>query len=213
MIPRVCLVIVFVFAGLSLAGGENIDNFDDQPFSEQNLPPEVAVSKLESSSTLKSDGKNSYSVKNLFDGDLSTCWAEGKKGWGIGEWIRISMHPGTTIYKISIANGYQKSKKLYYQNGAVKKIEIGVEYWNGESKSFKITLDNMGYTADSLQSEGDFHDVFPVIRIGDYADLDPMKKITLKILEVYTGTKYEDTCISEIFLYGDQEGYGDAYGD
>ncbi len=39
--------------------------------------------------------------------------------------------------------------------------------------------------------------------IGDYGDgYAKVRKITITILEVYEGTKYSDTCISEVLLLG-----------
>ncbi|OHD53483.1 MAG: hypothetical protein A2Y33_02605 [Spirochaetes bacterium GWF1_51_8] len=65
------------------------------------------IQKLSSSSTLKAQGENSYSVKNLFDGDLITCWSEGVKGYGQGEWVEIEFKGGgENIYLITIYPGY-----------------------------------------------------------------------------------------------------------
>lgn len=59
-----------------------------------------------------------YSVRNLGDGDPATCWAEGAEGPGVGEKIYLSA-PGRPS-KISISNGYGKSKPLFEKNGRVK---------------------------------------------------------------------------------------------
>lgn len=121
-----------------------------------------------------------YSAENAMDGDPSTCWAEGVDGVGIGEKLFISNSSAFSISKITINNGYCKSEKLFNENARPKKLKLTFD--NG--KSVLISLYD-GYE-DRLQ-EAEFIEV-------------TTRTVTIEIMDVYSGSKYEDTCISEIKL-------------
>lgn len=119
-----------------------------------------------------------YSVNNLIDNNEATCWTEGVNGDGIGEKVTIVCNGIATINRIIIHNGYCKSEKLFYENNRVKKIKITFD--NGES-----------VIADLSENFSDRVTVIPVSTVQTSA-------ITFEIMEVYKGSKYDDTCISEI---------------
>ena len=82
---------------------------------------------VSASSSLKSQGKNAYDIKNISDFSYQTAWVEGVKGYGIGEFIEFSFvpkHPRVTVIKI--ANGYIKSKNTWKNNSRVKKLKMYV---------------------------------------------------------------------------------------
>lgn len=140
------------------------------------------------SSSLKNQGKYTYDATNAHDYSLKTIWSEGVKGYGIGEYLLYKFREGapriTTIY---IANGCVQSKSLYQANSRVKKLKV---YFDGKPIAILNLKDIQGVQTFDLGTLG----------------YDPAseKAWTLKfeIMEVYPGTKYDDTVISEIYFSG-----------
>lgn len=138
---------------------------------------------VEASSTLPDGGGYSYKMSNLSDDNPGTAWVEGKDDYGIGEYIEFKGY----IYAggIAILNGLQKNKTLFDANSRVKKIKV---YINGKPNCIVELEDKMGI--QSFQP------------IGYETGAGEETFIKFEILEVYPGTKYKDTCISEIFTIG-----------
>ena len=167
----------------------SIERISDEDFDEeldwQSLTTNFHVEKVVASSTLKAQGSKNYKVDNLFDIDPKTAWVEGVKGHGIGQWIEfknVSVRQDGIwcgIGDISILNGYVKSDKAWRENGRVKRLKV---YCNGKPK-YIMELQN----SRSLQT-------FKV-------DISKGATIRFEILDVYPGTKFQDTVISEINLW------------
>jgi hypothetical protein len=107
-------------------------------------------------------------------------------------------------------NGYYKSEETYYNNNRIKEIEVEFMSNSGEVMlSERRTFDDKPYQAlnflnfykatdsafsieyeyfESLNEDGE--------NIIDWAP----GKIRITILDVYSGKKYDNTCISEIFV-------------
>lgn len=129
------------------------------------------------SSVLPSSKVATYRPGNLEGGaeNLARAWCEGAYGPGKGEWFEFQTRPGTTIRKMVIFNGYQKSKKAFRENGRARDLTIE--------------------TDSGLQL---------FVRLGDYMGAQPInlydwhqvKKIRLTITDVYPGSKYQDLCMS-----------------
>lgn len=89
------------------------------------------------------------------------------------------------INQIAIINGYAKTDELWKNNGRVKKLKVTVdnkeEYILELEDTKDLQLFDLSYKNDSIK-----------------------KKINFKfeILEVYSGEKYEDTCLTSLYLSG-----------
>ena len=152
--------------------------------------------KVKTSSHLESQGDNSYEGNNISDFSYKTAWVEGKKGYGIGEFIEFSFvpeHPRITTIKI--ANGYVKSRKSWKNNSRVKKL--------------KIFINDSIYGIINLKDVYSLQSIYLKNPVGypprdDFENFQsiPNWKIKFEILEVYKGDKYDDTVISEIFFDG-----------
>lgn len=148
-----------------------------------------------SSSVLEPEGIK-YIPANSCDNDLHTAWVEGIAGPGIGETLQLDISPSWAggklggyylIEKIGIINGYAKNQTVFKSNNRVKKVLLTLEFYNEEagfsSESMEFTLE------DKMELQ--------------YIIFDAPKKIsvlTIKILDVYKGDKYDDTCISEVLI-------------
>lgn len=142
------------------------------------------------SSHLPSSGGNTYTVDMLNDGNFSTAWVEGAKDNGIGEWVefKIKNHPGkkaeaTTFWGLNISNGYRKSKEIWKKNSRVKQLQMDI---NGKPRlliNLKDTMFNQNVSFKSF-------------------DIKPGDVIRFTIIGVYPGSKYKDTCITELIPMG-----------
>lgn len=151
---------------------------------------------VKTSSELPSNGKIDYKSENLTDFSYKTAWVEGKKGYGIGEFITFSFsptHPRVTT--IIFANGYVKSKKAWRDNSRVHKLKM---YVNNEP-FVVIDLKDI-YAKQIVKLEKPLGN-------SDRQDFDKLENkanwdIKFEILSVYKGKKYKDTAISEIYFDG-----------
>lgn len=165
----------------------------DHQISQENIKSISTTSQLE----------GNYKPSNLIDSDLKTAWVEGQNGNGIGEQIVIELDD-YPLSAICLINGYTKSRGTYTTNGKVKKIRLEREVvnYNDPNKvsieTEEVQLKNLDFRAIT---ETNLNSMVSVV--GDYGDgFVKVRKITLTILEVYEGSKYSDTCISEILLLG-----------
>ena len=150
------------------------------------------MGEQKASSTLKQQGKQDYKARNIHDLDYSTTWIEGAEGHGIGEWVEYTLPAyNPRITELLIANGYVRTKKLWEENSRVKVLDVEV---NGKPFA-RIHLADV-YALQSVK--------VPHIGYSDREHLEGKAPIRIRFIirEVYPGTKYEDTAISEIFFDG-----------
>ncbi len=148
-----------------------------------------------------------YSMGNLQDGNISTAWVEGVKGYGINEALVV---PCLDLKKpVEIFSGYGKSEGLYQSNSRPKNVRIvivqaamegatqyGTVYKNLRViKNSEVNLDDkFGFqtlTLPEFTSDKYFDKNFN-------QDMEYQYFLGIEILEVYEGDKWDDTCISEI---------------
>ncbi|PYJ60355.1 MAG: hypothetical protein DME74_10745 [Verrucomicrobia bacterium] len=153
--------------------------------SQGNKAKELpAIAQITASSELKPQiyrGEwKSYAPRLAFDGDKNTAWC-GTSG-GVREWIMARFNSPFTLRGMSIYNGYV--------------IDVGRYYTNNRVRTLRVTFSNG--TGETLQ-------------LGDKMELQhfefqrPVSTewARFEILDVYRGTKYDATPISEIqFDYG-----------
>ena len=131
---------------------------------------------VQASSTLDPQGTNSYCPKNTLDGRPDTAWVEGVRGPGIGEWISFRFAPQVITY-IDIYPGYGKSRESFSRNNRVNKATL--VFSDGTRVQARF-VDEMRTQTISLAS--------------------PLRTSSLVLIidDVYRGSRYDDTCISEI---------------
>lgn len=143
----------------------------------------LPIKNISASSTLINSRGVVFGTDNLKDGDIQTSWQEGEKGFGYETIIDVELSELSDIKYFVIYNGNQLSEKKFYQNNRLKDVRIEVD---GEiveltlpdtMEPIVIMMNNLGYT----------------------------DHVVMEILSVYRGSKYNDTCISEIMCL--QENY------
>lgn len=150
------------------------------------------VSGFNASSTLSAQKNIRYAAELAHDFNITTAWVDGNPDYGVGEYLEYSFdmttikeHHELGITKIIIANGYKKSKKIWQENSRVKKL--------------KLYVDNKPFAHLELLDSYEFQ----TVAIGKLM-LPQQHVMTLRfeIVEVYPGTKYQDTAITELLFDG-----------
>ncbi len=147
--------------------------------------------RVSASSALPRQGSVDYGGTNAHDGSYRNAWVEGAEGDGIGEKLYYTFRENTPrITQVIVANGYVKNEIAWRENGRVKKLKMSV---NG--KPFAIL--------NLLDERSDQVFTFDPIGKGRDASREGQEwTMTFEILEVYPGSKYEDTVISELHFWG-----------
>ncbi|WP_019908600.1 NADase-type glycan-binding domain-containing protein [Paenibacillus sp. HW567] len=138
---------------------------------------QIQTSKITATSTLPKSKTSSYSPNQVMDGDSTTCWCEGVKGSGIGQSFTIQFTKTIEIEGLKILPGYGKSVSAYLENNSVRKARI--TFSDGSSTIVDFTK-------------------------GYYFELPEIKRtnsIKFTILEVNPGSKYDDTCVTELAVF------------
>ncbi len=178
-------------------GNIDIDKFlEDNPVYEQFYSPACSwycggsVDKVTASSHLSPQGANTYEAGNLHDFDHETAWAEGVEGDGIGEYV-IYEFPGNCprVTTVNILNGYVRNSKDWEANSRVRKLRL---YYNDSPVGILELEDSRSMQRFEVGLFG----------YGPAADDAPKWTLKFEILEVYPGTRYNDTVISDIYFDG-----------
>lgn len=156
---------------------------DDSAKAEAPAPTSFkGITTATASSTLGTDGINTYDPENVLDGNPSTCWAEGVNSVGVGESITLSGDGEQLFSGFRIRNGYQKSEAIYNNNARATELEVQVD----GKKVMTVTPTSNNFN-----------------RIDEYSLPKPTAgtSITFVIKKAVVGDRYEDTSISEIVVY------------
>ena len=164
--------------------------------------------------------KGFYERSKLCDGDLNTVWVEGVRGDGIGEYIFLPIFDEDGAFfdycadknikiTLKINNGYCSSKDLFYANNRVKQAKITiytipVSFNQAGDVSAVHDCIEENSEAIYLEDKTDLQNFFFEICLFNRAVYHiPFVVMKFEILDVYKGTKYDDTCISEMNVYGE----------
>ena len=123
----------------------------------------------------------SHPAKYIQDKKLYTVWSENVSGNGKGEWIKFVSPEDECFIELEIVNGYAKNKALYQANNRVKKLRI--EFDEGQVIERELKDNELGYQKI------------------EFGDMIVSRWVKVTILDTYQGTKYDDTCVSEVRFY------------
>lgn len=159
------------------------DQYDDGP--SQHACADAA--RVSASSTLKPEGKATYEAEHLMDGKLKTAWSEGSEDVGVGTTITFKVGPPDTSRAsfeggFQVFNGYGASAAVWKKNARVKKLKVSL---NGKAFA-TVDLEDSLALQTVLQSES----LPRPLKEGD--------ALQFELVEVYPGTKYKDTVLSEL---------------
>jgi hypothetical protein len=163
---------------------ERIEALSGPAVESRNLSP-FAVSSA--SSVLPSDRWGTYHPWSAIDGLLSSPWVEAARGPGIGEWIMLTF-PGTVeVHRIGLDVGYDRdegdtfrNENLFFANNRVKRATIKFS------------------TGDEMELS------FADERRVQMSNIAPVKTTYVQVVidEVYPGSRWDDTCLAELEVWG-----------
>ena len=114
------------------------------------------------------------------DNDPDTAWAEGVTGPGLGQWITAQFREpgGYEVHRLGILPGYAKGD-LFGMNNRIKCATL--HFSDGSFRKIEIE------DRQAMQ----------------FFEIDPIRTTFVKLVidAVYPGSRYDDTCISEIEIY------------
>jgi hypothetical protein len=130
------------------------------------------------SSVLKPSKAIRYQPSMMFDGNRETAWVEGEKDDGLNETLTLHFDRERLLSGFEIINGYDKTESIWQANSRVKSLEATT----GDGQTLTVSLQDVRGA-----SRVDFK---PPIRT---------EWLELRIKDVYAGSKYKDTAISELY--------------
>ena len=170
------------------------------PDSHIKLTTKVDI--IVSTSSFLKEGEIMHNGYKAFDSNLKTIWVEGVQGFGFKEWIKFDMKSkkGIGFEYVIIYPGYGKSEKLFYENNRVKSLILK----SYTPTSGSISEENVKFDGVMLGDRLKFKDEnkYHVFLIADRFMGGENLQYTFFIEDVYKGSKYNDTCISEIIFIG-----------
>lgn len=176
-----------------------IESFEDEdlPFEEASgynfeydySNPIIGIDSVHASSQLPDEGQYNYDPLNLFDGDITTAYVEGVEGLGLGETITINLSDFYLITGLRIVPGYNSTPEVFEKNSAPTGFNI--YYYNCHDEVIQETVDI------APVNFGGEYSLFK-----DYPEIADIYMIKIEIIDAQPGTRYEDTCISEIYIDG-----------
>ncbi len=140
---------------------------------------EVTVASAEASSTISQKNTDNGPMR-LFDGREDTSWQEGVDGYGVGESVSCTFNKTSQVKYLAFKLGNWRNEKYFSGNAVPKTLTlIFGDYetqitFSGEMKEEWVELPD-GVSADGM---------------------------TFIIDEVYKGTSWDDTVITNITIYG-----------
>lgn len=139
----------------------------------------VEVAGVKASSTYPPDDGGSYDADRVIDGKVSTSWVEGDDGSGLGAWIELDLGGTKEVEAIQIWAG------MWYTSN----------YWNRANRPKEIELE----FSDGSKHTCALDDEQVAQRCAFGTKQTRSIKLTLK--QVYGGTAWHDTGISEILVF------------
>lgn len=219
------ILILLLLQCMSLFSEENDYSFVKKAINQYwSTLPYGTNWTLSRSSALKesSESPDFYERDKAFDGNIETAWVEDGSGSGINEYImeyvchrdldnfnyQLSKRKNGINISIVINNGYCKNENLFLKNNRVKRakiilydtpISVGQNSTKIKDKPI-IIYENIIELKDTMD-EQKFS--FIINTRDDNLFSSPFIMIQLIILDVYPGTQYDNTAISEIKVYGE----------
>jgi hypothetical protein len=141
-----------------------------------------------------------YCPASLADGKLGTAWVAGGKG--VGETV---LFPADATKPLQIYNGFQRSESLYKKNSRPQGIRVFVLSARVDVGQYGSRYGDIRVLASLDSSLEDrmgaqplaLPDFTPPVQ-GEPEQPRIVTLVAIRILSVYPGTAYTDTCISEV---------------
>jgi hypothetical protein len=179
-----------------------------------------ASSELNAPEDRKIPGK--YGAQNLFDGNPASCWVEGEPDSGISQSVMVGLR--IIPEKLKIINGYGKNTALFQKNNRIKGMRItcfAAFSIEGHATELATDFEALQFPVEksiTLADRVEEQEIpFPFGRTEIQNFLDKAESsffrrhkglvsekvqrfliVSCKIQSVYRGSKWNDTCLSEL---------------
>ena len=162
---------------------------DDPTYNRLRPEHARAASYLQSDWNKFTENYHPYYV---LDDDPKTAWVEGEPGNGEGSslFLDVSRLRSARAVKLRLRNGYQKSARLLQANSAPKDVVVRLHDSDGEVAIHRVRL----------AREMGWQEVVTPVPEGS-----GLSSVQLTYESVHPGTRYEDTCISDIQVLVDSD--------
>lgn len=137
------------------------------------------------SSIVTQSGTHDNSAYAVVDGNTDTSWQEGVDGDGLGEYITLDLGEEMQVQFLEAWLGNWRSDDWYNRNNVP--AELYIQFYDNAG----------GYVDDTL--------CFPKEKKKFGIELSrpvTARYVRIEIVDVYPGSKYDDTCIAEILVCG-----------
>jgi hypothetical protein len=210
----------YAYTGYGDSQWDVFQAYEERFTASSSLPPAAKI-KYGADNLSNDIWRDDYHVGGL----RSTAWCEGVKGYGIGEWVNMSIRTKSyyeqknddiCFVELMIVNGYAKDAVTWKNNSRVKtlRLYVGDTHWcdlllddDIKPQIFQLKENDMIYPAKlgkPIPEKGAFskplNNDAPEITIFQ-------TDLKFEIIEVYPGDKYDDTCITGIAV----DVYGGIY--
>lgn len=167
-------------------GTSNKETSNEEEANNEISKAQVKIKEITASSVDKETRANGtvdvYSTENMLDSNNNTTWAEDRDNHSGTSFINIELQEKAIISGVKISAGYFKTSELYYKNNRPKTLIISFD--NGEEIEYTLKDDS-----------------FEIVQDIKFEKPQTSKNIKIIIKNVYLGSHYNDTCISEIEVY------------
>jgi hypothetical protein len=163
---------------------------DDARWHRLRSPAASATSFLQNSWNRYQEN---YHPSYVLDENPATAWVEGADGYGENESLTLPLSPlsSARALRLRIWNGYQKSKDLFAKNSAPRRVRVAVLAPTGQEVTAR--------EVELARAWG------PQDVVVDVPSGRGLSAVRLTILSVYPGTRYKDTCISDVLVDVDSQ--------
>ncbi len=148
------------------------------------------TSTAQSATSSLKEKKVHHVPSRLTDGDVGTSWCEADPAEGIGESFTLTWACQGKLARLGLHNGYARSQAQYDKNARPSKVRL------------TLVADGQKVLAQTSELPDQRTELFVPLS-GAPCPEGASATLTLEILGVHPGTKYQDTCVSEVILYGD----------
>ncbi|MBI5495667.1 MAG: hypothetical protein HY904_11635 [Deltaproteobacteria bacterium] len=149
--------------------------------------------------TASSSLKGEFAPRAAFDGDVTTSWAEGKDGTGIGESISFEFKKPVHLGLVGVFTGRGTSAKDFKDNNRIRKaiLETFTPSNVGDS-SANLDFADLGIASGGHVAEVQLANK-PELKFFRLTEEDVVK-FTLRVDSVYLGDKKDDTHVAEVMF-------------
>lgn len=155
-----------------------------------------------------------YQPAMALDGDLSTAWCEGAEGTGAGQALKIELARPLMLEAVGLRGGYFKTAELLAANGRIRAVRLRTDTGVDQVMRFADPAVPMAWDPSLGGPEAGAIDPtrwFQQAREGEIprhavdraatAETPPLVRwLSLELVEVWPGSRYGDTCLSEVEL-------------